>query len=97
MLNHIQHALTIAYCCFLLTLLLERNHNLTACIFAMMTLPRASLSACVDEDVVVGQLLAIGGGHLTINKGGRPLPCLHPLFLWQGRQRGDNNEDNNDN
>jgi hypothetical protein len=36
------------------------------------------------------------GGHLTINKGRRPLPCLCPLFLQQGRQRGNNNKDNND-
>ncbi len=67
-----------------------------ACIVATMMLPRALLSASEDEDVVAQQLLAIGGGRLTINMGGRPLPCFHPLFFWQGRQRGNNNKDNND-
>jgi hypothetical protein len=36
-------------------------------------------------------------GHSTIIKGGRPLPCLHPLFLQKGRQRGNNDEENNGN
>jgi hypothetical protein len=62
-----------------------------------MMMPQASLSASEDEDVVAQLLSAIARGHLSINKGGRPLPHLCPLFLWQGRQRGIDNEDNKDN
>jgi hypothetical protein len=67
------------------------------CIFATMMLPQSSSSASEDEDVVAQRLSAIGGGHLTINKGGRPLPHLCSLFLRQGRQRGNNDKDNNGN
>jgi hypothetical protein len=50
-----------------------------------------------DEGILAQQLLAIRGGQLTINKGGKPLPCLCPLFLRQGRQRGNNYKNSNDN
>jgi hypothetical protein len=62
-----------------------------------MTTPRALLSASEDEDIVARRLSAIGGGHLSINKGRRPLPHLCPLFLQQGKQRGNEDKDNNNN